>query len=73
MIVVLHVKRTSGETDVHELPAVGDFVEVPVGLLSGEDVLGFDIELVGTGRYDFDIEVVDSRHAGRRDARSALD
>jgi hypothetical protein len=43
--VVLHIKRSSGSTELHELPAEGDRVLVPFGLLEGEDVLGFDVEI----------------------------
>lgn len=45
VIVVLHIKRASGSTEVHELPTDGDHVTVPFGLLDAEDVLGFDIEI----------------------------
>jgi hypothetical protein len=43
--VVLHITRSSGTIEVHELPTKGDVVEVPNGLLSSEDVLGFDVEV----------------------------
>jgi hypothetical protein len=55
--VVLHIKRASGSTERHELPADGDYVEVPFGLLSAEDVLGFDVEIAGPDRCGFDLEV----------------
>jgi hypothetical protein len=50
--VVLRIQRSSGSTEVVELPAVGDYVFVPRGLLSSEDVLGFDVEVTGLDRCD---------------------
>lgn len=48
--VVLHITRASGSIETHELPAEGDRVEVPQGLLDSEDVLGFDVEIPGHDR-----------------------
>jgi hypothetical protein len=50
--VVLHIRRSSGAIEVHELPAEGDCVEVPHGILDSEDVLGFDVEIAGSDRCD---------------------
>jgi hypothetical protein len=52
--VFLHIKRCSGATEVHELRADGDHVAVPLGLLSSEDVVGFDVEICGLARCDSD-------------------
>jgi hypothetical protein len=48
--VVLRIQRSSGSTEIHRLPAVGDYVVVPRGLLSADDVVGFDAELAGPDR-----------------------
>jgi hypothetical protein len=50
--VVLHIKLASGAIEVHELPAEGDRVAVPDGLLNSEEVLGFDVEIAGSDRRD---------------------
>jgi hypothetical protein len=58
--VVLHITRFSGSTEIHELPAEGDYVVIPRGLLSSEDVLGFDVEVTGPDRRDRDIAAAGS-------------
>lgn len=72
MIVVLHIKRSSGSTEVHELPTHGDHVEVPYGLLSAEDVLGFDIDVPGADRSDLDLDLAGFEHGGTGGAQKTL-
>lgn len=45
--VVLRIKRSSGWTETHELPADGDYVVIPPEILnlSSDDVLGFDVDV----------------------------
>lgn len=62
---MLHIKRSSGSTEVLELPATGDHVLVPHGLLDSEDVLGFDVEVAGCDCRDPGGEAGGSRHDGR--------
>jgi hypothetical protein len=50
-VIVLHITRASS-TEIHVLPAEGDYVEVPRGLLNSEDVLGFDVEIADADRCD---------------------
>lgn len=73
MTVVLHIRRFSGSIEVHELPAVGDYVVVPRGLLSSEDVLGFDVEIAGPDRRDLDIEVAGSGRCDTGSTRKVMD
>jgi hypothetical protein len=68
--VVLHIRRTSGLTEIHRLPAEGDHVDVPHGLLVSDDVLGFDVELAGSDGYDFDFEPAGAAHGGPGEART---
>jgi hypothetical protein len=48
--VVIHIKRTSGWTETHELPSEGDYVFVPPELLSAGDVVGFDVDIAEPDR-----------------------
>lgn len=71
--VVLRIQRSSGSTEIHRLPAEGDHVEVPHGLLVSEDVLGFDVELAGADGYDFDLELPGADVWNSGHARAAND
>ena len=70
MTVVLRIRRSSGTTEIHRLPAEGDHVEVPHGLLIADDVLGFDVELAGSDGYDLDFEFAGAAPSGPGDART---
>jgi ribosomal protein L18E len=71
--VVLRIKRLSGATEVHELPAVGDVVVVPGGLLSSEDVFGYDVEVAGLDRSDVEAEVAAARGCEAEGAQVVTD
>lgn len=73
MTVVLRIQRRSGATEVHELPAVGDVVVVPGGLLSSEDVFGYDVEVAGADRSELEPEVAASGRCDRGGAQVVTD
>lgn len=68
--VILHVRRSSGAIETHALRADGDHVALPLGLLEGDDVVGFDVEVPGTARDDLELGGCAPRAPGGvRDAR----
>lgn len=73
MTVVLHIRRSSGATELHRLRTDGDHVEVPHRLLVGEDVLGFDIELAGPNGFNFEFELAGAEYPRQGHASVAHD
>lgn len=57
MTVILHIKRSSGTTEMHELRADGDHIAVPFGLLESDDVLGFDVEVPSSEVHELDLQL----------------